>query len=118
MSSWKTKADVVALPSKLSVVDGDGKHLFWADEEQSRELLRDKKVEALRTKRKIRGLRTIVPDCVLNGSIAQLRGRKYSHNREAVDNPQGCWTLIRLPNSTREIFTAVLDQCVNRRKAA
>jgi hypothetical protein len=42
-----------------------------------------------------------------------MRGnpRSYSHNHEAIDNPEKCWTLKRIPACTAKIFDAVILDC-------
>lgn len=95
---------------RLAVVDAEEKHLFWADDEKARRLIKERKVEILWTKRgRVRALRAIVPVVEMRGSAADLRGARYSHDRATEENPHGVWTLVRIPKSTRGIFTSVVD---------
>lgn len=95
----------MAMPIKLAVQDESGKHLFWADETTARGLIRDRKVEMLRTKKRVRALRAVVPLRVLNGERGTLRTRKYSHNRETEKNVHGVWTLVHIPDDVANLFT-------------
>jgi len=113
----KTKAKVTVMPYRLSVVDAAGKHLFWVDDEKARQLIKERKVEILRTKRRVRALRAIAPVLEMRGSAADLRGARYSHDRATEENPHGVWTLVRIPKSTRDIFTSVVDDLCNLKAA-
>jgi hypothetical protein len=103
----------IPLPEKVPVLDHAGERMFWADAASARRLVLEKKAECLWSKRKVRALRLIGRghDEFIKSGAARRRGLRYSHNRETADNPQGCWTLIHIPNSCRKVFTAVLDEC-------
>ena len=105
------------MPYRLSVVDAAGTHLFWVDDEKARLLIKERKVEILRTKRRVRALRAIKPVLEMRGSPSSLHGAAYSHDRETEDNPNGCWMLVRIPKSTRDIFTSVVDDLCNLKAA-
>jgi hypothetical protein len=101
-----------ALPRKLAVLDDAGAHLFWADEDQARKLLRDQKVELLRTKKgRVLGLRAIGLPTLVKSKPPNLVGKRYSHNRETEQNPRGCWELIRISGTHRRLLKTAIDQC-------
>jgi hypothetical protein len=110
----KSKPKVTVMPFRLSVQDASGKHLYWADEEEARQLIKERKVRILRTKKRIRGLRAVGS---IVASQATLRGKGYSHDHETNTNPKGVWTLVRIPESTRDIFTSVIDDLCSRKAA-
>lgn len=94
----------------IELIDDDGFHVCWLDESAAHEMLAQKRAESLVTKRgRLKALRA-TPETKLTASGSGPRPARYSHDRETRDNPRGCWTLIRLPRSTRPVYTAVLDQ--------
>jgi hypothetical protein len=43
---------------------------------------------------------------------SEARPTHYSYDWETDDNPQNCWTLLRLPKATRKIFLEVVTDCI------
>ncbi|MDZ4796590.1 MAG: hypothetical protein SGI92_00400 [Bryobacteraceae bacterium] len=98
---------------KIAVLDSSGKHLFWATEEEARQLKREGECELLGTKRRIHALRFKGQHPAALASRIRT-GTQYSHRRETRQNPVGCWTLVEIPESCRDMFTAVHDQCLKK----
>lgn len=102
----------------LPVQDSGGELLFWATDDQARELLRNGEVEILWGGKKPRALRVVDEQAMTQFfGWGNESGRHYSHDHETDTNPHGCWTLTRVPRSTRRIFGAVLTS-VTTTKAA
>jgi hypothetical protein len=40
-----------------------------------------------------------------------IGGRRYSHDHQTADNPEGVWTLIRIPGRDQAIFLRVAADC-------
>jgi hypothetical protein len=107
------------LPEKIEVLDSSGRLIFWADEDQARELLKRGQATLVQRKGKARYL--LGSDQLTKyGELTRGRGNaftqtRYSHNRETEENPERVWTLVRLPRSTRRVFLAVVEQCAKRK---
>ena len=107
--------DLTVVPSRIALVDTHGSHLMWCDEQTARELIKARKARLIRKNGYPRMLIASQGQREF-GSLTGGRGTaldktRYSHNRETRDNPEGVWTLKRLPAATRSIYTAVLDGC-------
>jgi hypothetical protein len=109
------RSNLKLVPRRLELVDARGEHLMWCDEDLARKFLKARKARMIR-KRGRTHLVAIVGAAKF-GSLTGGRGTamdktRYSHNHETRDNPEKVWTLKRLPSSTREIFRAVVDDCL------
>jgi hypothetical protein len=92
----------------LPVFSFSGEHLYFAGDDEARELLRSQKARILTTRKgRARALQLIA-----SGAVRPPRPARYSHDRETSDNVRGCWTLIRIPNEDRRIYRAVVDDCL------
>jgi hypothetical protein len=77
-------------------------------------------VQAIGSKRCIRELRWLgtplrnvtTPEEAAGYKPSEYRPTKYSYDWETSDNPQNCWTLRRLSNSTGPIFRKVVTGCI------
>jgi hypothetical protein len=98
---------------KLAVLDHAGAHLFWATEDEARQLVREGEVELLGTKRRIHAVRISGHHPAAPGPRVKP-GTRYSHSRETRVNPANCWTLVEIPKSCRPMFTAVRDGCLKK----
>lgn len=83
-----------------------------ADEARVRVLSKAKNAELVRQRKSGRLVGIDLKD------FGESRGRKhhgnplkYSHNSETDQNPQGVWTLKRIPTNTAPIFRAVVIDC-------
>jgi hypothetical protein len=118
--------------------------VFWAAESVVRELIALHKIKPEGTRKIVRRLVWIGPPLSSLVIAEQETGesatslpspKKYSHNHEVTsteerqvapfdENPQGVWTLVRLPDSLKvqAVFLAVAIQCgariVKKRRAA
>lgn len=97
------------LANRVALLDVDGMHIEWLEEEDARRLVRQGKVEVLGTKRLGRAVRAL-PGKALSADerLPAVRSgparRHYSHNLETADNPAGVWTLVRIPKRERKFF--------------
>jgi hypothetical protein len=96
----------------IAVLNGVEETLGWVDEPEARRLLEQRKVTLLGTGTKVRKLRyiDIKPGERISFARSELKHTRYSHNHETPDNPEKCWTLIRLPKHTQHVFMAVVSQ--------
>jgi hypothetical protein len=103
ISAFAEKLEVIA------VLNGVEETLGWVDEPEARRLIEQRKVTLLGTGTKIRKLRyvDIKPGERISFARSELKHTRYSHNHETADNPEKCWTLIRLPKHTQHVFMAV-----------
>ena len=90
---------------RIALIDRTGEIIRYATDEEARDLLRERRAEALVTKRgRIRALR-IVSDRELLKKGSRAQRTHYSHDRETPTNPEGCWTLIHIPDRDHSFFT-------------
>jgi hypothetical protein len=97
------------LADRVALLDADGTHLSWLEDDDARRLVRQGKVEVLGTRNKVRAVRVVRGETLTADErmVAKRSGparRHYSHNHETEDNPAGVWTLVRIPESQREFF--------------
>lgn len=116
------------VPERFAVVTPLGVHLFWVDEARARELIAERKVRFFRRGGKMRILVALTAE-LLDTKGSKQGSPKYSHDHEVSEtylgddgqlkhrnpldaNPKGCWTLRRLPRSTRQLYRTVVAGCV------
>jgi hypothetical protein len=102
--------------SRIQVLALSGEHLFWADDEQGRDLLRTGKAQLIRCRGRARILQAVVSlrrdgELRMLGRGTALDRTRYSHNRETEDNPEKVWTLKYLSPSLRPVFMRVVSEC-------
>ena len=101
-----------SVPSyRISVLDDEDCHLFWASESFARELIREHKVTLIRHGNRTVALRSVAGAreeiLELAGRGTALGGVRYAHRRETHENPPGVWTLHRL-HRDRDLYQGVL----------
>lgn len=99
----------------ISLIDHAGEHVMWLTVSQAGKLIAEKRAEAMGTRRKpMRKLRFCMPEPDMRGRRFIIRGLALggSHRHAREDNPEGVWTIDRLPNFTRKIFLAVVNECL------
>ncbi len=101
-------------PRKLPLLDHAGERLAWIDGAKACTLWRDGKVCLHVRKRIVRAVRIQVLDQA-EYCPSQFRTTRYSHDHETAENPEGVWTLIRLPRHIRPVFLDVLRSCLVER---
>jgi hypothetical protein len=98
------KPALLPLADRIALLSPDGRHVSWLREDEAVDLIRQGRVELLGTSKKVRFVRQL-PDCI--GTPEQRLGaghktgpcrRHYSHKRETPQNPEGVWTLRRIPD--------------------
>ena len=101
--------------SDISLIDHAGEHLMWLTVSQATQLIAEKRAEAIGTRRRpLRKVRFRTPEPDMRGRRVIIRGLALggSHRHERQDNPAGVWTIDRLQSSTRNIFLAVVNECL------
>lgn len=100
-------------PRKLPLLDHAGERLAWIDGGRAALLWRQDKVRLHVRARKVRAVQVQPATADRTEYVdSRFRRTRYSHNHETDDNPEGVWTLIRLPKHTRAVFLDVLRSCV------
>jgi hypothetical protein len=105
----------------LKVLDPRSGGWFFTTPELSKLFLDSGKAKAIRTRRVIESLVWIAalpldaPVQVQDTTVyppGHDRPMAYSYKWETEDNPQNVWALAKLRNSTRDIFMAVVIDCI------
>lgn len=102
--------------SKLAVYDARGAFSFWADAAAAARLLRSGGFKILRTPKRIRGLMATngeLQRAALRAEVERIRrpGAGDSHRRETYTNPAGVWTIDRVRDDLRPLFSTVIEEC-------
>jgi hypothetical protein len=102
-----------AAKGRVPIKDHAGETLEWVPIAKARALIAAGTVEILGTRRKIRALRFRQAEPVMERRFFPVRKAGFGapHRRETQQNPRGCWHLEYLRDSTRSIFSKVLDDC-------
>lgn len=106
-----------AIPSDrpLAVYTHAGLFAFWAAPVKVKKLLASGGFKPVGTKKKIRGLQAksaAVCRAQVRTETERIRqaGIGDAHRRETYFNPRGVWTIDRLPESLKPLFTVVVDE--------
>ena len=102
-----------SLGRSTPVYDHADRLLYRAPRERVVELLMRRDVDILGSATRIRAIRFRGPDPALSlaGSHPR-RGLGSPHRNESYYNPRGVWHLDRIPESLRERFVAVVEDCL------
>jgi hypothetical protein len=101
------------MPPRVRLVDRAGAHVCWLDRDAAKRLLARGEVEALRTRRRVRAVRWVMPEPHEEPRrlyVLRRRGYGDSHRRETPENPRGVWTIDRIAPSHRALFLTVLAE--------
>ncbi len=104
----------------ITVLDPRTRGICFMTEELVLDRIRLGLIKPIGTKRCVRELhwqgtpwRAVVStDEAAGYKPSEPRPTKYSYDYETEDNPQNCWTLKRLPNSTAPIFRKIVNDCI------
>jgi hypothetical protein len=100
---------------RLPVKNRAGEVVCYVSDKVALRWIEEKRCTPIGTKNVIRGL--LLGTDIDHSKVISIRdymGQAYSHRHDAKDNPEGVWTLKRLPKSTAPIFRAVLDSCMSK----
>jgi hypothetical protein len=98
------------LAARTPVCDHAGVVLYWADRTRTAELLRDPRVDVLRSRTRIKALQYRGPDpAALTSGSHHRRPAGTPHRNETYYNVKGVWHLDKLPESYREYFCLTSD---------
>jgi hypothetical protein len=98
----------VTFPARISVVDQNHVHHFWADPDQARELIRDCGTEIVYGRKKARALRMTM----INGQMPMARRSSphFVHRHETDQNPRGVWTHKRITEPPLEVLRSCIQK--------
>jgi len=102
------------LPAKVGLLDRGNNFVCMLERAEARGLISRGEVEILGSRGKMRAVRWISPegDEPERESYAmRRRGYGDSHRRETPENPRGVWTIDRIRDRHRGLFTRVMDDC-------
>lgn len=101
---------------RVSLLDHAGEHIMWLTVSQAEQMIKEKRCEAVgqRPGARLRKVRFQTPEPDMTGREFKVReaGMGTPHQKERHDNPQGVWTIDRLPRSTRKLFVNVVTDCL------
>jgi len=103
--------DPIRWPVKVLLLDQAGEPLCWIPRAHAIELWRDGKVLLHLRRRKVYSVEASPIDPTVYFPRGHSTPRHYSHDHDTVDNPEGCWTLIRIPSSAQPVFLRVATDC-------
>lgn len=84
----------------------------FADEARARRILRAPNAHPIRARKSGRVVGIDLADLGTSKEPARCGNPlKYSHHNETDGNPNGVWTLKKIPPSTADIFAEVADGC-------
>lgn len=102
------------LSARTPVCDHASVVLYWADPVRAAELMKDPRIDVVRSKHRIKALRYRGPDyAALNGGSHHKRPAGTPHRNETYYNTRGCWHLDRIPDSWRSLFCVGLTTTEN-----
>ena len=91
----------IGADTRIPVLGVSGEHLYWADDEQARELLRAGSARLIRRGGRVRMVQATASYTRTVGLALLGRGTaadhtRYSHDHETPHNPPRVWTFTKL----------------------